>query len=314
MMNDNTANLTMRQRWLLAIRPKTLTAAVAPVLLGWGVAASATVAVSGATRFHWGAALAALFGSIMIQIATNLVNDVVDYAKGTDTEDRLGPTRVTQTGLLTTRQVWGGVFVSFGLAALSGVYLTVVAGWPVLVIGVASILAGIAYTAGPYPLAYIGWGDVFVMIFFGFVAVGGTVFVITGALPAKAWWAAAAAGALTVNILVVNNIRDIDTDRQAGRTNIPVRFGRQAAEWEYALMLLVAYAAPVVLVLRDLASPFALLAFLTLPQGIKLLQILRGGLAGPPLNPVLGQTAQLLLRFCVLLGLGLAVPALVGLF
>jgi 1,4-dihydroxy-2-naphthoate octaprenyltransferase len=191
------------------------------------------------------------------------------------------------------------------LAVLAGVYLTWIAGWPVIVIGLASLLAGAAYTAGPLPLAYNGLGDLFVMIFFGFVAVVGTVFVVSGQVPQAAWWVGAAVGALTVNILVVNNIRDIETDRRARRRNIPVVFGRKIAEWEYALMLGLAFTVPLLLLIRGLSSWPVLLVFLTLPQGVKLLNTLRSGLEGPPLNRVLGQTAQLLFWYSLLLAAGL---------
>lgn len=257
--------------------------------------------------FRWGAGLAALFGSVMIQIGTNLVNDVVDFSKGADTEERTGPTRVTQTGLLTSRQVWTGVLATFGLAGLAGLYLTLTAGWPVAALGLSAIIAGIAYTAGPFPLAYIGLGDLFVFIFFGLGAVCGTVFVTSGSLPEGAWWAGAAAGALIVNILVVNNIRDIDTDRAAGRRNIPVVFGRRVAEWEFASMLALAFAVPPILICKGFASPWALLSYLSFPQGIRLWSTLRSGLKGPPLNPLLGQTAQMALRYCLLLAVGLLV-------
>lgn len=287
------------QRWWLAIRPRTLPAAFAPVLVG------AALAFAGGA-FRPLAALAALFGALMIQIATNLVNDVADFNRGTDNEHRLGPTRVTQAGLLTPRQVWGGAALAFGLAALAGVYLIAVGGWPLLVIGLLSILAGSAYTAGPYPLAYNGLGDLFVFIFFGLVAVGGTAYVAGGSLPPATWPAGAAVGGLIVNILVVNNIRDIETDRAGGRTNIAVRFGRQAAESEYALMLALALLAPLLIVLSGWGSPWVLLAWLALPGGWKHYQTLRGGLAGPPLNAVLGQTAALALRYSVLLAAGLA--------
>jgi 1,4-dihydroxy-2-naphthoate octaprenyltransferase len=295
-MNNETINPI--QRWWLAIRPKTLTAAISPVIVGWGISAAGQ-------NFHWGGALAALFGAILIQIGTNLVNDVVDFAKGTDNEERLGPTRVTQAGLLSIKQVWGGVVVSFGLAILAGVYLITLAGWPIVIIGVSSILAGILYTAGPYPLAYIGLGDLFVMIFFGFVAVCGTVLVVAGEILPLAWWLAAPVGALSVNILVVNNIRDLDTDRTAGRKNIPVLFGRQAAETEYILMNLLAYGIPLYLMLNTTVTPFALLIFISLPSATKLTRKLRSGLSGAPLNLVLGQTAQLLFHYCLLLSIGL---------
>lgn len=300
MKNQSRSDLSLAQRWGLAIRPKTLTAAVAPVIVGWGVAYTTGY-------FHWGAALAAMFVSIMIQIGTNLVNDVVDFSKGADTEARTGPLRVTQTGLLTPRQVWSGVIVTFGLAVLAGFYLAWIAGWPVLILGALCLLSGIGYTAGPFPLAYHGLGDLFVLLFFGFAAVVGTVFVVGAEIPLLAWFAAMAAGVLTVNILVVNNIRDIETDRAAGRKNIPVVFGRKAAEWEFALMLVIAYAIPPILTCKQVSSPWVLLSLLTLPQGIRIWGRLRSGQSGQALNPLLGQTAQLLLRFCVLFTIGLLI-------
>jgi 1,4-dihydroxy-2-naphthoate octaprenyltransferase len=298
-MTTDAPDLGYFQRWMLAIRPKTLPAAIAPVAAGLGVAAALE-------RFNWGAALAALFISLMIQIGANLVNDVADFYRGADTEARTGPTRVTHSGLLSAHQVWGGVFTVFGLAALVGVYLSWVAGWQVLVLGAACILAAAAYTVGPYPLAYLGLGDLFVMLFFGFAGVCGTVYVVAGRLAPSAWWVGAAVGALTVNILVVNNIRDIETDRQAGRKNIPVLWGRRAAVWEYGLMLALAYAVPLALYVRGLASLWVLLSWLALPRGLKLLGVLRSGLEGPPLNRILAQTAQQLLVFSLLLDLGLA--------
>ncbi len=288
----------MGQRWWLAIRPRTLPAALAPVLVG------AALAFAGGS-FRPLAVLAALLGALLIQIGTNFVNDVADFKRGTDNEQRLGPTRVTQAGLLTPRQVWAGAGLAFGLAALAGVYLIFVGGWPLLVIGLLSILAGIAYTAGPYPLAYNGLGDIFVFIFFGLVAVGGTAYVAGGDLPPAAWLAGAAVGGLIVNILVVNNIRDVETDRAGGRTNIAVRFGRAAAETEFALMLALAFLAPLAIAGLGWGSRWVLLAWLALPGGLKLLRTLRGGLAGPPLNAVLGQTATLALRYSLLLALGL---------
>jgi 1,4-dihydroxy-2-naphthoate octaprenyltransferase len=302
-MAENPDSISLAGKWWLAIRPKTLNAAVAPVVLGWGIAATTGV-------LCWCPGLAALFGSVMIQIGTNLVNDVVDFSKGADTGERTGPTRVTQTGLLTSRQVWAGVLVTFGLAALAGLYLTLTTGWPVAALGLAAVLAGIAYTAGPFPLAYIGLGDFFVFIFFGFGAVCGTVFVTAGSLPESAWWGGAAAGALIVNILVVNNIRDIDTDKKAGRRNIPVVFGRRAAEWEYALMLVLAFAVPPILICIGFASPWVMLAYLSLPHGIRLWGTLRSGLKGPPLNPLLGETAQMVLFYCALFAVGLLFPLL----
>jgi 1,4-dihydroxy-2-naphthoate octaprenyltransferase len=297
-MKTQNSTLTFFQRWWLAIRPKTLPAAIAPVILGWSIAYTTG-------RFNLLAALAALLIALLIQIGTNLVNDVVDFSRGADTEERTGPTRVTQTGLLTSRQVWIGVILSFGLAAMIGVYLVFIAGWPALIIGAASLLAGLAYTAGPFPLAYNGLGDLFVLIFFGYAAVGGTVFVTAGSLPHLTWFGATGTGVLTVNILVVNNIRDIETDRAAGRKNLPVVFGRRTAEWQYGLMLVIAYAIPFILVCKQLGSSWVLLPLITFPQGIKIWGTLRGGLSGKALNPMLGATAQVLLRYCVLLAIGL---------
>ncbi|KAA3648717.1 MAG: 1,4-dihydroxy-2-naphthoate polyprenyltransferase [Chloroflexi bacterium] len=301
-MTANTQQLSPSQRWMLAIRPKTLPAAISPVLVGCGIAISSAV-------FQWLPALAALFGSIMIQIGTNLVNDVVDYGKGADTEERLGPTRVTQAGLLSPRQVWAGAILSFVLAALAGVYLIFVGGLPILIIGIASIVAGILYTAGPSPLAYNGLADIFVMLFFGFVAVLGTVYVVAGVVPVAAWLGAAGVGALIVNILVVNNIRDIESDRKAGRRNIPVVWGRRAAEIEYLLMLALAYG--VVISLAFLGLQGAALALFTFPAGYRLYRRLEGGLEGPLLNPVLGQTAQLSFLYSLLLAGGLVVQAII---
>lgn len=291
---------TKLQAWTLAARPKTLPAAVAPVILGWAIAW-----ITG--KFHWGAALAALFTAVMIQIATNMVNDVVDFSKGADTEERTGPLRVTQTGLLTPREVWMGVTFVFSLAGLAGLYLFWLAGWPVLVIGAAAIISGIAYTAGPYPLAYNGLGDIFVLLFFGYAAVGGTVFVTAGELPTLTWYGATAAGLLTVNILVVNNIRDIESDRKAGRTNLPVLLGRRAAVWQYTLQLIVSYLMPILMLAQGLASPWVLLSFLSVPLAAKLVNVLRSETAGKALNHTLAQTGQMLLLFCILLSVGLLI-------
>ena len=297
-MQTQNISPTFFQRWWLAIRPKTLPAAIAPVILGWSIAYNTG-------RFNMLAALAALLIALLIQIGTNLVNDVVDFSRGADTDERTGPTRVTQTGLLTARQVWIGVALTFGLAALLGLYLVYIAGLPALILGAASLLAGLAYTAGPFPLAYNGLGDLFVLIFFGYAAVGGTVLVTAGTLPTQTWFGATAAGVLTVNILVVNNVRDIETDRAAGRKNLPVILGRRAAEWQYGLMLVIAYAIPFILICKHLSSYWSLLPLITLPHGIRIWHNLRSGLSGKALNPMLGATAQVLLRYCVLLAIGL---------
>jgi 1,4-dihydroxy-2-naphthoate octaprenyltransferase len=284
------------QRWVMAARPATLAAGVVPVAVGTACA----YAVDG---FRFGPALAALFGAIMIQIGTNLANDVFDHEKGADTEERLGPTRVVQAGLLSGRVVRRAMVFCFALAAAAGVYLAWVAGWPIIVIGMASVASGLAYTGGPYPLGYHGLGDVFVMVFFGFVAVCGTAFVQVGAVPAAAWPAAAATGALATAILVVNNVRDRDTDAKAGKRTLAVRLGRGSGIAEYVLLLIVAYAMPLLLVTYH--GPLVLLAWLTLP-----LALVWGGRLvrwqGRALNAVLAGTAKLMLLHGMLLAAGIA--------
>jgi 1,4-dihydroxy-2-naphthoate octaprenyltransferase len=200
-----------------------------------------------------------------------------------------------------------GMVAAFGLAALAGVYLIWVAGWPVLAIGVASVLSGIAYTGGPYPLGYHGLGDVFVMIFFGFVAVCGTAFVQLGQVPALAWWAAVPVGSLATAILVVNNVRDRVTDAKAGKRTLAVRLGRSGGVAEYVLLIAAAYATPVALLALGLARWLVLLPVLTLPLALAQIRVLVSGTEGPRLNLCLKRTAQLLLGFGLLLAIGLIV-------
>ena len=200
--------------------------------------------------------LAALLIAVLLQVGANLVNDVADFERGTDTGERLGPTRVTQTGLLTPKQVWLFAALTFGVAALAGLYLVILSGWVALVIGVFSILAAYLYSVGPAPMAQYGFGDLFVWIFFGYTGVCGTVYVLLGWVPAAAWLAATGVGALVTAILVVNNIRDIQTDKQAGRRNIPVVLGRRAGEIEYGLLLGCAALVPMMLVLLKWSSPW----------------------------------------------------------
>ena len=284
--------------WLLAARPATLTAAVVPVAVGTACAAAA-----GGQR--WAPALAALAGAMLIQIGTNFANDVFDHEKGADTAERIGPVRAAQSGLLSPRALYAGMALAFATAMLIGVYLVWIGGWPIVAIGLASITAGIAYTGGPYPLGYHGLGDLFVLGFFGFVAVCGTAYVQVGAVPALAWWAAVPVGALATGILVVNNLRDRDTDVHAGKRTIAVRLGAGAARAEYAALMVAAYAVPPALVALGIAGPWALAPLVTAPIAIALTR----GVAhtdGAALNPYLGHTAKLLLGFGLLLSAGLA--------
>jgi 1,4-dihydroxy-2-naphthoate octaprenyltransferase len=289
-----------RRAWVLAARPATLTAALTPVMVGTAVAQA-----SGGARP--GPALAALFGAFMLQITSNLANDVFDHEKGADTHERLGPTRAVAAGLLTPRQVRAGMLVAILLAFLAGTYLVTVGGWPVVVIGLCSILSAVAYTGGPYPLGYHGLGDLFVMIFFGFVAVCGTVFVQTGAVPALAWLASVPVGAIATAVLVVNNVRDRETDVKAGKRTLAVRLGRRAGVAEYAALLALAYAAPVAAVLWARRAPWALLPLVTLPLALRLVRKLATE-EGRPLNACLTGTAKLLLAYGALFAGGLAVP------
>ncbi|HVO30910.1 MAG TPA: 1,4-dihydroxy-2-naphthoate polyprenyltransferase [bacterium] len=282
--------------WLLAARVKTLPAAAAPVLVG-----SAVAHASGG--FRAAPAFAALAGALLIQIGTNFANDVFDFEKGADTEARVGPVRAAQAGLLTPAAMRAGMVAAFLLATACGVYLTAVAGWPIVVIGLLSIASGIAYTGGPWPLGYHGLGDLFVMVFFGFVAVCGTVFVQSHAVPAMAVASALSVGALSTAILVVNNVRDEETDRVAGKRTLAVRLGRRAGVAEYVtLFLLAAAGAGAVAVLR--ASPWPLLSLATAPEAVRLVRALVRD-RGAALNASLAGTARLLAVFSLLLTLGI---------
>jgi 1,4-dihydroxy-2-naphthoate polyprenyltransferase len=284
--------------WMLAARVRTLPAAAAPVVVGAGAAI-------GAGHFAFFPAVAALVGALLLQIGANFANDLFDFLRGADTAARVGPMRVTQAGLLAPRQVRVGMWAVFAAAALIGVYLIAVGGWPVVLIGLAAILAAIAYTGGPFPLGYHGLGEVFVFLFFGLAAVGGTYYVQAGAMRAAAWWAAVPMGLLAVAIIVVNNLRDIDTDRAAGKHTLAVHFGERGARAEYTVLVVIAYLMPVAMWATRVASAWVLLALLSLPLVPPLLRRLRGE-RGRALNGVLAGTARLELIYGLLFALGLA--------
>jgi 1,4-dihydroxy-2-naphthoate octaprenyltransferase len=282
--------------WLLAVRPKTLSASIVPVLVGTAFAyANKEARVM--------PALAALLGAVLIQVGTNFINDYYDFKKGADTKERLGPTRVTQSGLLSPGAVLLGGLLCFAAAFVIGVYLVAVGGWPIALIGLLSLLCGYAYTGGPVPLGYVGLGDLLVFVFFGLVAVGGTYFVQAHRLPESLWLAAAAVGSLATAILVVNNLRDIVTDAKADKRTLAVRFGSRAARREYAALLAIAYFAPVGLWASGL-SGWLFLPWLSLPLAIRCLRLVLTQ-SGAALNPVLGQTARLEVVFGILLSIGL---------
>lgn len=282
--------------WVLATRPRTLPAAAAPVLVGTALAHQAG-------GFAPLPALAALAGALLLQVGSNFANDVFDYEKGADTADRVGPLRVTQAGLLSGRDVRRGMWFVFALATLVGVYLTWIAGWPVVAIGLSSIAAAVAYTGGPFAFGYRGLGDLFVLVFFGFVAVCGTVFVQMGEVTRAAWPAGYMIGALATAILVVNNVRDHETDRIVGKRTIPVLLGRGAGTLEYGLLVFSAYGVAWWMVWEEMVSTWALLAFLTLPLALVLFVHVRK-YRGPILNTTLAQTAQLLFLFATLFAAG----------
>ncbi len=284
--------------WILAARPATLTAAFAPVAVG-------TACAWRVGGFRWDAALAALLGAFLIQIATNFANDMFDFQKGADTHERLGPLRAAQAGLLSVRQLRQGIFATFALAAVAGVYLTWIAGPAVVVIGLASIAAGLAYTGGPFPLAYNGLGDVFVMAFFGFVAVCGTAFVQALFVPDLAWAASVPIGALATAILTVNNVRDFEGDALAGKTTLVVRFGREAGVREYAALLSAAYLVPFIIWLAGWTSAWVCLPLLSVPWAARLFRSVASD-RGVALNRTLAGTAKLLSGFGVLFAIGIA--------
>ncbi len=293
--------LSQRQAWLLAARPRTLPAAVAPVLVGVALALADGV-------FAPLPALAALLGALLLQVGVNLANDYFDYVKGVDMAGRKGPLRVTHSGLIAPERVRLGMGVIFGLAVLVGLYLVVVGGWPVLAIGLASILAALAYSGGPFPLASHGLGDLFVFIFFGLVAVCGTYYVQAQALTALAVLVAVPVGLLITAILVVNNLRDIDTDRRAGKRTLAVILGERGARVEFVALLAAAYALPPGLWLAGMLSAWALLPWLTIPLAVRLVAALRRYAAdGPAMNRALAGTARLTLAFSLLFALAILV-------
>ncbi len=287
--------------WMLAARVQTLPAAAAPVVVGTGAAI-------GMGHFAPLPALAALLGALLLQVGANFANDLFDFLRGADTAERVGPTRVTQAGLLTPRQVRAGMWAVFAAAAIIGVYLVVVGGWPIVLIGLAAIAAAIAYTGGPFPLGYHGLGEIFVFLFFGLAAVCGTYYVQAGTVHAVAWWAAAPMGALAVGIIVVNNLRDIATDRAAGKRTLAVRFGERGTQAEYIALIVVAYLVPPAMWLGGAASAWALLALLSLPLALPLVRRLCRE-RGRALNGVLAGTARLELVYGLLFALGLALGA-----
>lgn len=301
-MTDDTTSITPLQAWILATRPKTLPAAAAPVIVG-----SALAWLDG--RFDVLSALAALVGALLLQIGSNVANDLYDFERGADAGERHGPMRVTQAGLLTPQQMRRGMWLIFGLAALVGVYLIWHAGWAILAIGVAAIISAIAYTGGPFPLGYYGLGDLFVFVFFGLAATVGTYYVQALAVTPVVWVMSAVMGLLIVAILVVNNVRDLESDRAAGKYTLAVFLGARGARMEYVLCHLLAYLLTSALVVFGNLPSGALLVLLSIPLSSRLIRQIYTW-EGRDLNKTLAGSGQLALIFALLFTLGVALTAL----
>jgi 1,4-dihydroxy-2-naphthoate polyprenyltransferase len=285
--------------WELAIRLRTLPAAATGVVTG-----SAIAWQDGFFRFD--AALACLFTAILLQIGSNLANDVFDFERGTDTPERLGPLRVTQAGLLTPSQVKTGMLVVFTLATLFGLYLAWLGGWPVILLGLAAILSAIAYTGGPFPLGYYGLGDLFVFIFFGIASVAGSYYVQAGFVSTAAWWMTIPPGLIITAILVVNNLRDLENDRKAGKRTLAVLLGERATKIQYVLCMTGAYLILVLAAGLDVVPWSSLLTWLSLPFAIRMTYTVLTQ-KGRALNAALAGTSQIALLFSILFWVGLSI-------
>lgn len=302
MLESTNKKITWWQVWVLAARPKTLPAAASPVLVG-----SAAAFVDGG--FHFGVFLATLLAALMLQIGANFANDVFDFHKGADADQRLGPIRVTQAGFLSPQQVYWGMLFVFGAASLLGIYLIWVAGWPILLIGVSSILAAMAYTGGPFPFGYYGLGDFFVFVFFGPAAVCGTYFAHLQSLNLVAILSSLPMGFLITAILVVNNLRDIETDRKAGKRTLAVRLGAPGTRLEFLLLVSAAYLTSLLMWLLDLTGVWIMLTWLSIPLAASLIRMI-WRVTGRPLNEALAAAGRLTLVYAILFSLGLIISGL----
>jgi 1,4-dihydroxy-2-naphthoate octaprenyltransferase len=269
-----------------------------PVLVGTAVAAHET-------RIDPLVFVATLVAALLIQVGTNFANDYSDFVSGADHAGRLGPTRASQSGLIAPGAVKAATYTTFGIALLIGLYLAWVGGWPIVAIGSMSIICGFLYTGGPWPFGYHGLGDLFVFVFFGLVAVSGTAFLQSGTWPALAFMAAIPIGLLCTNILVVNNLRDLPTDRDSGKRTLAVRIGDHATRWQYALSTLLAYATPLAIAWGRGAAAWYLLPWFSAPMAAMLVRRVLGPTSGRELNGVLERTGQLLLLFGILFAAGL---------
>ncbi len=285
--------------WLLAARVRTLPAAIVPVLAGTALAVARG-------QFRVLPFIATLLVSLLIQIGANFANDVFDFLKGAD-QTRRGPLRVTQSGLLSSRAMLAGTMVVFATAALSGLYLVYVGGWPILMIGVLAIVSALAYTGGPWPLGYHGLGDLFVFVFFGLLAVSGTYYIQTGEVSWLSVLASIPVGLLVTNILVVNNLRDIESDRAVNKRTLAVRIGERATRAQFVLFIVLAYATPLILRVFSMMANGFWLPWLSIPLAVALVRDVIAAHDGPAFNRALAKTAQLHLIFGVLFAASLAI-------
>lgn len=285
--------------WILASRPRTLLAAIVPVVIGTAIAIHDS-------KFNYIASIFALLCSLLIQIGTNFTNDLFDFLKGTDKEERLGPTRAVASGMLSISEMKYGVLLTFGTAFILGLYLVYIGGLNVLLIGVASILAGIAYTAGPFPLAYNGLGDIFVFLFFGFVGTVGTYYVQAHEVSAFVYWASVPVGALITNILVINNFRDREEDKENGKNTLAVLLGAKFTQIQYLSFLILSYAVPVIVYITFKKSVFVFIPLFSLPLAIKLVRMIYT-LKGKDLNKTLELTAKLSGIYALLFAIGILI-------
>jgi len=283
--------------WGLAIRPRTLPAAATGVIIG-----SALAWRDGLFQFN--IMLICLLTALLLQIGSNLANDVFDFERGTDTPERLGPTRVTQAGLLKPEEVKFGMTLVFGLAILMGLYLVWLGGWPILLIGVCAIVSAIAYTGGPFPIGYRGLGEVFVFIFFGLASVAGTYYLHAGFVSPAAWWMTISPGLMISGILVVNNLRDLENDRKAGKYTLAVRLGEAGTKIQYLIFMIVAYLVLIPFSYFGMLPWSSMLVWLSLPFTIQATKVVLTQ-KGSPLNAALAQTGVAALTFSVLFWLGL---------
>jgi 1,4-dihydroxy-2-naphthoate polyprenyltransferase len=287
-------NGTALQAWKMAVRLPTLTAAVAPVIAGTALAIHDDA-------FRLLPALAALIGAVALQVGANFANDVFDFERGADTADRLGPPRAAQLGLLSPSAIKLGMWAAFAVAMLAGIYLTAVAGWPIVAVGLASIAGAIIYTGGPWPIGYHALGDVFTFVFFGLVATIGTYFVQAKELTWPSCFIACSLGCTVTMILVVNNLRDIETDRRVNKRTLGVVMGDRATRWWYTTLMVAALVVPIGLSLAGELTWAWLASVAAVPLAIPLLRAILGGTSGRELNPVLKATARFHLLLSILL-------------